>query len=358
MSTASYQAACYFLDVGQGTSQLILLGNGEAIVIDGGPSAETILRVLDRYVDTIVALIVSHNDADHHRGAYEILERYPGTLETVYFLEDRPTDRLGLYALAEQRFRAGSIREVIRLERSDRFHVLYENSDKGLSLELVYPTFLDNLAARRKNDANVTSAVLSLDCGKKRIVFTGDSKIESWQWIRQRLGAAIRCDVLTVPHHGGVIWDAPRDANDQTVGRSQEVTEQLNWFFRSAVNCDYAIVSTGTNNRYGHPRPEVLKAIRESADEPPAILCTELTHNCCERSLLRSLRPGILATSPSSVTYLHDQPPRHDASSVACAGTVIVKLGRENLVVEPARDHRLRIEALRQHSGWHPCCLR
>ena len=75
---------CWFLDVGQGTSNVILLGGGRAIVIDCGPrgSRET-LAVLTRYVDTIEALIISHNDADHDYNTPRIMKFAHGLAGTI-----------------------------------------------------------------------------------------------------------------------------------------------------------------------------------------------------------------------------------------------------------------------------------
>ena len=60
----------YFLDVGQGTCNLLLLGGQQAVVIDGGGrGSRTLLQALERFrVSHIVRLIVSHNDADHTGG--------------------------------------------------------------------------------------------------------------------------------------------------------------------------------------------------------------------------------------------------------------------------------------------------
>ena len=78
------QAACecWFLDVGQGTSNVILLGGGRAIVIDTGPhgSHQTMQLLTQQYVDTLEALIVSHNDSDHDGNVGQILGQYRKSL--------------------------------------------------------------------------------------------------------------------------------------------------------------------------------------------------------------------------------------------------------------------------------------
>jgi beta-lactamase superfamily II metal-dependent hydrolase len=199
-------ADCFFLDVGQGTSQVICLGGKRAIVIDGGPSAEIPLILLCRYVDTIEALFVSHNDADHHRGVIQILQQYRGAIKQFYFLEDRPLDEIGLYRLAKELMEDKSIGECLRLERNENYHVLYKDEQADLYLELLFPTVMDNLGARTAGDSNSTSAVLALHCGKRRIVFSGDATIEAWQTINNRVGGPSPSDIFVVPHHGGIVW--------------------------------------------------------------------------------------------------------------------------------------------------------
>jgi glyoxylase-like metal-dependent hydrolase (beta-lactamase superfamily II) len=356
MSEPHFQGACFFLDIGQGTSQVLYFGEGRGIVIDGGPSGEVPLLLLDRYVDTIHALIVSHNDADHHRGAFQILERSMGTLEDVYFLEDRPFDRIGLYELAERRLRAGSIRRVIRLERSDRSHVLYEDPQKDLTLDLLYPEFLDNLAGREQNDPNATSAVLALHCGTSRVLFPGDSKIETWRRIRRRLGGPVRCDVSAVPHHGGVVWDQVGEERDPGGDSPRGVTDQLRWLYREAIVCKYAIISTGTHNRYGHPRPEVVRAIREAGGRHSSVLCTQLTPNCCNQSLLEDFESGIIPLNSLSASYLDGIKRGKDVQSIACAGTVLVRIGPDCVAIDPLEQHQARITALQGIPDWHPLC--
>jgi len=58
-----------FVDVGQGTCQIILLGGRRAIIIDAGASADVPLRTLRLFrIETIELLIVSHSHADHSGG--------------------------------------------------------------------------------------------------------------------------------------------------------------------------------------------------------------------------------------------------------------------------------------------------
>ena len=68
----------YFLDVGQGDSQLVVLPGGVKILIDGGPNNSVIERIdkvipfYQRYIDLV---ILTHPQKDHLAGLAEILRR-------------------------------------------------------------------------------------------------------------------------------------------------------------------------------------------------------------------------------------------------------------------------------------------
>ena len=69
----------WFLDVGQGDSQLINLPNNVQILIDGGKGPKVlnelakVLKPMDRYIDLVVA---THPDFDHFGGLIDVLKTY------------------------------------------------------------------------------------------------------------------------------------------------------------------------------------------------------------------------------------------------------------------------------------------
>jgi len=338
MSPTEAKATCHFLQVGQGTSQIICLGGGRAIVVDGGPSAVVPLRCLERYVRSIVALIVSHNDADHQKGAYRILEEYWSVTEAIYLLVDRDIDRIGLYALADSLHAAGLVK-VRRLEVNGEPHNLYSDSDTGVTLELLYPEFPDNENARRAHDSNRTCGVLTLNCGKKRLLFSGDATIPAWKRIRSRLGGPIVCDVMSVPHHAGAIWEAEDE---------QQICSDLNWLYTDVVRCDHAVISVGTHNPYNHPKRSVIGTLR-SLRPSPTVLCTEITGRCCNLENVVTLgnpprpRPSFATTA---------------ARGIACAGTVTVHLGAEEILIDGLTSHQEWVDHLNGQENAQPLCRR
>src|SRR3989338_4617212 len=69
----------YFLDVGQGDSELVILPGDVRVLIDGGPDKSVlfelsqILPKTDRYIDLVV---MTHAQLDHFGGLYDVVNRY------------------------------------------------------------------------------------------------------------------------------------------------------------------------------------------------------------------------------------------------------------------------------------------
>ena len=172
---------CYFLDIGQGTGIVIYLGKGRAIVVDGGPAQarQVPLTLLsDLKVQRIEALVVSHNDSDHHGGAREILWAHRDKVQSVYFLVDRPLNEIKILRSAKRvdADRVSKGRPAIEwcwLGRNPpgKIATLFEDRPLGVRLDILYPSFKANLVRpggtraerhQRSSAAAVRKAVASL----------------------------------------------------------------------------------------------------------------------------------------------------------------------------------------------------
>jgi beta-lactamase superfamily II metal-dependent hydrolase len=177
-----------FVDVGQGTSNVILLGDRRAIVIDcGAAQAETVLAVLRRFhIDVISRLIISHSHDDHSRGAAAVLTAYQSRVEELWMLEDvrRPDSFFWQRVLEELREKRLDRQQLNRLERGDRPKLIYR--DERVLLSLIAPDCVTNFTAIDDQNPNFTSAVLILKRGKQQVLFAGDSTIAEWRDIRER----------------------------------------------------------------------------------------------------------------------------------------------------------------------------
>lgn len=330
------------MDVGQGASQVLLLGGGKAIVIDGGTSGHgvTVKSLKALGVSHIPRLIVSHNHKDHCGGIVDVLASYEECIDEVWFLDDGALKRSNFGKRVQQQLADGTLRceQLRRLECDGGVKTVYDAPTGEVSLWLAAPTTGGNFSAVMKNRPNETSAVLLLLHYNNRVLFTSDANVNSLRDVKLRI-PKLRCDVLTVPHHGGSIAEC--DAED------------LSDFFRSVLPTRFAVVSVGSSNDYGHPKEAVVLAARSAGVE---ILCTQITPNCC--CDLESIRPGVTVSNEVGLSSLQaDISVSGKSKNVACAGTVVAELSPSGVAIRRHAVHAAGVNKLVALSH-RPLCRR
>lgn len=330
----------YFIDIGPGTSNLILLGRSRAIVIDCGERSGALLQLLARFrVQEIVRLIVSHNHEDHVGGAVGVLAEYEGRIGQICFLEDGLLYETKFWRRIKKQLcdRTLTYDQLVRLECGKNPKELFRDRRDDLSLKIFAPNFADNLEATEGGAPNSTSGVLVLTVGSRRIVFAGDSTIGQWRRIRQARGKALDCDLLAVPHHAGIIWSDPAD---------------IEWLYTEGVRPTYAYVSVTTSNTHKHPRPEVIRSLTRNG---AAIACSQITNRCCDT--LESLRPGILPPIlPGRSKPTADLTRAGNSRNVACAGTMVAEIVGDRFDLHRFADHQIAVDRLAAGAAGHPLC--
>jgi competence protein ComEC len=309
---------CWFLDVGQGSANVILLGGGKAIVIDCGPVGAGQARQLLKAskIDSIEALIITHNDNDHDGHAAAIIEAYPNAIKDIYFLADREPEEISLRKTLARLMQndRGEYPVPKRLEADgDAPRILF--SENNITLKVIYPDLTaalqaEMLASRRPNR---TSAILWLGCGERKIVFSSDASIESWELLSARILAEkpLACDVMTIPHHGGKI------------GGDEPVSQQR--LYSEIIRPICGVVSVGSNNTFGHPLAECITALRQAGVR---VLCTQMTPQCCEDiENIRTLRRTI--SRPARSTREENRSSTGKSRHVACFGSVVAEVSSE-----------------------------
>ena len=219
-----------FLDVGQGDSALIVTPSGKRVLIDAGPDWSALSRLgerlpfFDRHIDLVV---LTHPHLDHLAAFPEIFRRHRvGSL----LMAGTPY-ALGRYqAMLEDAGDAG-----IAVLGPDTREVVLES---GAVLRVLWPPA--NTFGATVNNVNHASVVAMLEYGGRRVLFTGDIEEETERELVLR-GADLRADILKVAHHG-------------SRGSSGEA-------FLRAVGAGTAVISSGSGNTYGHPRPEALERL-------------------------------------------------------------------------------------------------
>lgn len=218
-----------FLDIGQGDSILIESPSGVQVLIDAGPG-KSVLRELgsvmtfyDKSIDVVVA---THPDADHIGGIPDVLENYKVDL----FMEPGVESNTDLYKTMEELVSKKGINKI----EARRGMIL--DLGAGAMLEILFPIFdpSDLLT-------NTASIVARLTYGESEFLLTGDSPSSIENYLIT-LGD-MESDVLKVGHHGSKTSTSPD--------------------FVEIVSPQYAVISVGKDNRYGHPTQEVLETLEK-----------------------------------------------------------------------------------------------
>jgi competence protein ComEC len=190
----------YFFDVGQGDSILIITPNGQQMLVDGGPDAESAtgalpgpLLPLDRSLD-LVAL--THIDADHTRGLLAVLDRYHVGAVLVGM-----ADPAG--ALYPQWQTTLKRRHLQPIQVFSGHHIVLGD---GVVLEVVNPT--QSLLRGTASDRNNNGLVLRLVHGEVSFLLTGDIEAEAESYLA-RTQSGLESTVMKVAHHGSQTSTTP-----------------------------------------------------------------------------------------------------------------------------------------------------
>jgi len=110
--------------------------------------------------------------------------------------------------------------------------------DKNVYIDILFPD-----RSTIEWDANTASIVVRLVYGDTSFLLTGDSPKRIEEYITSLDGGWLSASVLKLGHHG-----------------SRTSTSE---FFLGIVNPQYAVISAGTDNRYGHPHKEVMDMLNQ-----------------------------------------------------------------------------------------------
>jgi len=216
----------YFIDVGEGDSELLVTPAGKTILIDGGEQQSGALAFLKAHqVSHIDLMIASHPHADHIGGLIDVLEAMK--VDTVA-VNGRSNNTQTFKHFLDLITSTGAGYE--ELSTGDAFSI------DGVSFSVVAP---DKEYA--PDDLDNTSLVILAQCYQTRILYTGDmEKDEESRLLASK--ADIKADILKVGHHG---------SNTSTSDN-----------FLMAVSPAVAIYSAGAGNVYHHPHPSVINRLK------------------------------------------------------------------------------------------------
>ena len=213
------------LDVGQGQA-VLLQSEGKTFLVDcGGSYAED---AADKVADTLHSqgircldgIIVSHFDKDHVGGLEFLLTRVDTRMLLLPFVEDE--DGTGKM-----------------LENMCQDETKWVRKDIVLTFENTNLTVFAPFSYESGNESSMCVLFRTENCA---ILITGDRGVQTERILLQRHDIG-KLDVLVVGHHGA------------KTSTSEELLD--------ATRPEYAIISVGRDNHYGHPTSIVLERLRK-----------------------------------------------------------------------------------------------
>lgn len=213
----------HFLDVGQADSIFIQLPNNETMLIDAGNNGdgETIVAYLKtQKVTKIDYLIGTHPHEDHIGGMDTVISNF--SIGNVYMPKKSQTTKTFEDVLV-------AVQEKGLTIKTAKAGVVILN-EAGLEIRILSPI------SSEYEDLNNYSAVIKLTYQNKVFLFTGDAET-----LVEKQLSNVDADLLKIGHHGS-----------DTSSSSD---------FIKAVSPQYAIISVGEDNKYGHPNQSVLDTL-------------------------------------------------------------------------------------------------
>ena len=221
----------HFIDVGQGDSILVDIGETE-VLIDGGGKLPGVVAYLNNYVDgPLEVMVATHPHADHIGGLIAVLDAFE--VEEIWLNGDTSTSKTFNEFMSRVNAEGASVYEA----------------ERGNSIEVGVLSFLILHPVRPLvDDTNNNSIVLRLSYGNVDFLFTGDAEQEAEAAMLTASDIPVPdVEILKVGHHGS------RTASSQD--------------FLAATSPEVAIYMAATGNRYGHPHKETILNLNQVGAE-------------------------------------------------------------------------------------------
>ncbi len=214
----------HFIDVGQGDGILIRTREGD-VVIDAGPSGseeDYVAYLKSVGVKTVEYLVLTHPHNDHIGGADHLLEE----LDVKRVIMPNTNCTTSIYL------------KVVNLIKKCKAELIYPKVNEVITLGGLKLTTLAPISIEYDN-YNDYSVVMRADFGESSFLFVGDAEaVSEKEMLKTIPSSLLDVDVLKVGHHGS----------------KTSSTED----FLKELSPEYAIISCGADNSFGHPHSVIL----------------------------------------------------------------------------------------------------
>lgn len=220
----------HFLDVGQGDAALIKCG-GQSMLIDAAENGKgtAIQYYLQKQgVEKLDYLLLTHPDSDHIGSADVIITKFD--IDHVF---------MSNYEKANKTYQ-----KVI--QALDYKWLKWETPQVGSTFMLGSASCTILGPNGEYDDPNNASIAVLIQNGENSFLFTGDAEKKAEEDIMESCrekGLPLQAQVYQVGHHGS------------STSSSED--------FLDAVKPEYAVISCGKDNSYGHPHEEVLERFEQ-----------------------------------------------------------------------------------------------
>lgn len=215
----------HFIDVGQGDSILVNLPQKFTMLIDAGNNndGEKIVRYIkDQGIKRIDYIVGTHPHEDHIGALDVVIQTFDiGKVYMPKVSHNTKTFKDVLLAVKEKGLKVSSPKPG---------EIIFDKED--LKVQFLAPN------AENYEELNNYSIVTKVTYGEASFLLAGDAEDVSEKEMLKKFGTGLKANVLKLGHHGSTSSTTPE--------------------FLKAVSPEYAVISVGKDNTYGHPHKETI----------------------------------------------------------------------------------------------------
>ncbi len=222
-------AEFYFIDVGQGDSELIVFPSGKSLLIDGGGSYYSDFEIGKNYLLPFILeknikiewVAISHYHPDHIRGVLEILD-----------IVNPREIWLSSIAYNNYYYKKLNKRYSYKIKYISKGFVKEVDSYK---IELLYPFKV----IKQEKTHNNHSQVFKIYNNNISVLFTGDMEKRVEKELIKKYNDFLKSDIIKIPHHGS--------------------NSSSSIHFIKLVNPEIGVISCSRNNYFRLPSLKIVK---------------------------------------------------------------------------------------------------